>query len=250
MLRSEHHRLEVEATLVGQHTRDVGEEIAVDLSCCPAVCSSGEQKCSNAPRLATASNGPKRLARDEPRVGEVDVEPVPATRRELRGGERDADPVGATTAHDVEQRSPSAPEVEDASTGSDPDLLGDVLVLARLRLFEGQREVAVVLRPAEVGDLAQAQSEHAIDQRIRELEVVAISHGCASLDAAAGAVNERDPWGRTPTRCRDATGRRCTRARRAAPRTAPPTHGHCRSRRRVRSRAPRSQWHRASSRRR
>ena len=55
----EHHRLQVEAAAVGQQARDPGEHVAVDSSWRPARCSSGEQKCSKAPRLATASNAPK-----------------------------------------------------------------------------------------------------------------------------------------------------------------------------------------------
>jgi Glutamine synthetase, catalytic domain len=46
-------------------------------------------------------------------------------------------------------------------------------VLAPLGLLEAEREVTVVLGSAEVRKLAQAQPEDAIDQRIREIEVVA-----------------------------------------------------------------------------
>ena len=57
---------------------------------------------------------------------------------------------------------PAATEVEHAAAGLDPDLLGDVLVLAPLRLLERQREVAVVLGAAEVRELAHAEAEDPI----------------------------------------------------------------------------------------
>ena len=117
------------------------------------------------------------LALERAGVEEVHVETVSTARGELRGGERDADTTGAVTTNDVEQRSPSAAQVEHAPARCDPELLDDELVLARLRLFEGQREVTVVLGAAEVGHLTEAESEHPVDQRIGELEVVAISHG-------------------------------------------------------------------------
>ena len=59
----------------------------------------------------------------------------------------------------VQQRAPAAAEVEHPPPGRDADLLGDVLVLAPLRLLEGEREVAVVLGAAEVGKLAEAEPE-------------------------------------------------------------------------------------------
>jgi hypothetical protein len=107
---------------------------------------------------------------------EVDVEAVPPTRCRLRGGQGDADPDAAPLSDEVKERAPAAAQVEHAPAGPDPDLLGDVRVLAPLSLFQAQREVTVVLGSAEVGELSQAEPEDAIDQRIGELEVVAVGH--------------------------------------------------------------------------
>ena len=75
-------------------------------------------------------------------------------------------PVAPLLADEVQQRTPPAAEIQHAPAGSDADLLGDVLVLAPLSLLEAQRKVAVVLGSAEVRQLAQAQANDAIDQRI------------------------------------------------------------------------------------
>ena len=169
----EHHRLQVEAAAVGQHARDAGEEVAVDRP--PGArprCSSGEQKCSKAPRLATASK------RAEGRRGSTCRASWRWTsrpcRRQAAACAEDSvtpTPVAAPAADEVEQRAPAAAQVEHAPARPDPDLLGHVLVLAPLRLLEGQREVAVVLGSAEVGELSQAEPEDAVDQRVGELEV-------------------------------------------------------------------------------
>jgi hypothetical protein len=55
----EHHRLQVEAAAVGQQTCDPGEDSAIELLLTPRAVLLEEQKCSKAPRLATASNAPK-----------------------------------------------------------------------------------------------------------------------------------------------------------------------------------------------
>src|SRR5450755_736767 len=49
-------------------------------------------------------------------------------------------------------------------------------MLAPLGLLEAQGEVAVVLGAAEVRELSQTEPEDAIDQRIGELEILAVSH--------------------------------------------------------------------------
>jgi len=49
-------------------------------------------------------------------------------------------------------------------------------MLAPLGLLEAQRKVTVVLGAAEVRELSQAEPEDPIDQRIRELEIRAVSH--------------------------------------------------------------------------
>src|SRR4051812_37681297 len=99
------------------------------------------------------------------------IETVTSTGFELGAQERHADARTSPLPDRVQQGSPTAAEVEQASTGSDPDPLRHVVVLASLRRFEAEREVAVVLRTAEVGQLTQAQPEHPIDERIGELEV-------------------------------------------------------------------------------
>jgi hypothetical protein len=50
-------------------------------------------------------------------------------------------------------------------------------MLAPLSRFEAEGEVAVVLGATEVGQLSEAESKEAIDQRIGELEIAAVSHG-------------------------------------------------------------------------
>jgi hypothetical protein len=79
---------------------------------------------------------PETVAVELSRVIDVQVEAVAAAGVVLRLGERHAEPVGAAHADEVQQRAPAAAEVEHAPAGLDPDLLGDVLVLARLRLLE------------------------------------------------------------------------------------------------------------------
>ena len=49
-------------------------------------------------------------------------------------------------------------------------------MLATLGLLEAQGEIPVVLGAAEVRELSQTEPEDAIDQRIGELEIRAVSH--------------------------------------------------------------------------
>ena len=142
----------------------------------PARYSSGEQKCSKAPRLATASKPPKPSRVDLAGVGDPGVEPVAPAGLGLGGESVTPTPSALALADEVEQRPPAAAEVEHAAAAVDPDLLGDVLVLAPLRLLERQREVAVVLGAAEVGELAEAEPEDPVDQRVGELEVALRCH--------------------------------------------------------------------------
>src|SRR5436305_2705699 len=106
------------------------------------------------------------------------VQTVAPAGGELRLGKGDAHACRADVPDVVEQAAPAATEVEDPSPGGDPDLLSHVLVLAALSLLEGQREVAVVLRPAEIRELAQAQTDDAVGQRVAEIDVLLVSHGC------------------------------------------------------------------------
>src|SRR5439155_11266491 len=109
-------------------------------------------------------------------VLEPSVEPVPPARRRLRRRERDADAGASADPDEVEQGTPAATQIEHAPAGVDPDLIGDVLVLSTLGLLEAEREIAVELGAAEVRQLAQAEPEDAVDERVGELEVVAIGH--------------------------------------------------------------------------
>ncbi len=85
-------------------------------------------------------------------------------------------PRAGALAHERQQRAPAAAEVDQSPVRPDPDLLGDVLVLAPLRLLERQREVAVELGAAEVRLLAEAEPEEPVDQRVGEVEVTAVGH--------------------------------------------------------------------------
>jgi hypothetical protein len=110
------------------------------------------------------------------RVVEPDVEAVAPARLRLSARQRDPHPLRTALAHVVQERSPAAAEVQHAPAGIDADLIRHVLVLASLGLLERHREVAVVLRAAEVRELSEAEPEDAVDQRIRELEVGAVGH--------------------------------------------------------------------------
>src|ERR671911_2808784 len=184
----ERHRLEEEPALVGQHPPDPGEESAIDLLLPP-----GAVLLRRAEVLegAEARHGVERaeaVAGDLPRVVEVDVEAVPPAGRRLSGGQGDADSGAAPTPDEVQERAPPAAQVEHAPARSDPDLLGDVLVLAPLSLLEAQGKVTVVLRSAEVRELSQAEPEDPIDQRIGELEVLAVGHGFEGSGELSDAV--------------------------------------------------------------
>jgi hypothetical protein len=52
-------------------------------------------------------------------------------------------------------------------------------VLAALGLLEAEREVAVELRAAEVRQLAQAEPEDAVGERVGEVEVAAGGDACS-----------------------------------------------------------------------
>jgi len=93
---------------------------------------------------------------------------------QLRRRQGHADPLPTALAVVGEQRPPAAAEIEQPPSRPDSDPLGDVIVLAALRLLEGQREVAVELGAAEIGELAEAEPEDPVDQRVREIEVTAI----------------------------------------------------------------------------
>jgi hypothetical protein len=68
-------------------------------------------------------------------------------------------------------------------------------VFAPLRLFEAQREVAVVFGSAEVRKLAQAHPNDAVGQRVGEVEIVAICQGIGNgrLRLILAAATRRAP---------------------------------------------------------
>ena len=160
-----------------------GEQVAVDLVLAPGRVVLGRAEVLERAEAGHRVEAAEVVGRDPPRVLEVDVQPVAPAGRRLRRGQGDPHAGGAPAAGEVEQRAPAAAQVEHAPPGPDPDLLGHVLVLAPLGLLEAEREVAVVLGSAEVGQLSQAEPEDAIDQRVGELEVVAVGHGFARASA-------------------------------------------------------------------
>lgn len=79
-------------------------------------------------------------------------------------------------ADEIQQWPPPAAEIEHPAVRPDAYLLGHILMLAPLSLLEAQREITVVLRAVEVRELPQTEPNDAIDQRIGELEIRAVSH--------------------------------------------------------------------------
>jgi hypothetical protein len=118
----------------------------------------------------------------------MDVETVPPTGSHLLGGQGDTDPCRTPVADEAQQRPPAAAEIEHPAARPDADLLGDILMLAPLGLLEAQREVTVVLGAAEVREFPQTEPEDAIDQRIRELQIRAVSH------VEPGRKRDRASW--------------------------------------------------------
>src|ERR1700678_2717833 len=92
-------------------------------------------------------------------VLEVALDPFLAASRHLRRGQRHPHSVPAASPGVGQQRAPAATEVEQASSRPDPDLFGHVVGLATLRLLEGEREAAVELRAAEIGQLTEAEPD-------------------------------------------------------------------------------------------
>jgi hypothetical protein len=64
----------------------------------------------------------------------------------------------------MEQRPPAAAKIQQPAAGADPNPLGHVLVLSPLRVLQRERKIAVILRAAEIGQLAEAEPEEAINQ--------------------------------------------------------------------------------------
>ena len=175
-LRPERHRLEVEAAAVRQQARHPREDAAIDLVLTPGAVVLGRAKVLEGAEARDGVERAEGLGGHLARVVDVNLEAVSPACPRLGGRQRDANPSSAPPADEGKQRPPSASQVEQAPARSDPDLVGHVFVLAPLRLFEAQIEVPVVLGAAEVRQLAQAEPENAIDQRVVELEILAVGH--------------------------------------------------------------------------
>ena len=140
---------------------------------------------------AEARNRPElseRLPADRTGVVKADVEPVPAAGGHLRGRQSHSEPGSADLANVVEQTAPATTEVQQSAIVGDPDLLGDVVVLAALSLLERKRKVTVVLCAAEIGQLAEREPDYAIGQRVAEVDVSAVGD-CKGLPDEAPAHN-------------------------------------------------------------
>ena len=205
---AEHHRLQVQPPAGREHARRAREHVAVDRVLAPGAELLGRAEVLEGAEAGDRVERPEALARQLAGVEQPHVEPVPPARRRLCARERHAQRRPAAAAHEVEQRAPAAAEVEHPPPGPDPDLLGDVLVLAPLRLLEADREVAVVLRAAEVRELAEAEPEDAVGQRVGEVELRPIGHGLTVFAPPAGAV--RRPAG--DSRSLSARGSRASRS--------------------------------------
>ncbi len=173
---TEHHRLQIEAAVVGQDARDPCEQSAINLLLAPRAVIIRRAEVLEGAQARHGVEPTEALSTHPPCVEELDVEVVAPARRRLRTGQGHADPRAAPIADEVQQRTPSTAQVEYPLTRSDPELFGHVLVLSPLSLLEAQREVAVVLGSAEVGELSHAESKDPIGQRVREIEIAAISH--------------------------------------------------------------------------
>jgi len=172
----EDHGLEVEPAAVGQQVGDVREELAVYVLLATGLVVLGLAELLEGAEARHRVEWAEGVAGDLAGVLEVHVEPVAVAGLHLRRGQGDADAGGPGAADGVEQRTPPATEVEHAPARLEPDLLRHVLVLAPLGLLEGEREVTVVLRSAEIGEFAQAEPDDLVGQRVAEVEVLAPGH--------------------------------------------------------------------------
>src|SRR5215216_156854 len=120
---AEHHRLEVEPPSLGQHARDPGEQLAIDILLPPGAVVLRRAEVLEGPEACHGVERPELLTRDFPGVTEVDVEAMPAARGRLRGRKGDADAGRVAAADEVQKRPPTAAQVEHPPARSDPDLL-------------------------------------------------------------------------------------------------------------------------------
>jgi hypothetical protein len=176
---SEHHRLQIEPAAVVQHSRHPLKEAPVDLLLATGTVVSRRAEVLKRPEARDRIKPAKGLARHPTRVANVDVEAVATASCCLSRGQRYAQPARADVTNVVQQPAPTTAEIKHPSPRPNPDLLGHVLVFAALRLLKAQREVAVVFGSAEVRQLAQAESNDPISQRIGEVQVLTVGHGSA-----------------------------------------------------------------------
>src|SRR5215211_170678 len=173
---AEDHRLEIEPSAGRQHARHPLEDPSIDVLLAAGPVILGRAEVLERSEARHRVERPEAVACDLADVIEARVESVAPAGVRLCLRERHPEPLAATLADVVEERPPAAAQIQDPTARADPDLLRDVRVLARLGLLERHREVAVVLGPAEVRHLAQAQPEDPVDQRVGELEVRALGH--------------------------------------------------------------------------
>ena len=105
------------------------------------------------------------------------VEAVAAARGELAPRQRHADARRAVRLDVAQQSAPATPHVERALARREPQLVPHEGMLAALRFFEREREVAVVFGAAEVPGLADAQPEDLVDEGVGEIDVALRRHG-------------------------------------------------------------------------
>ncbi len=175
--------------MLGQHRGDPLEDLPVDLLLAPGAILLDRAEVLERAEARDRVKAAEALALQLPRIEQMHVQAVAQAGRRLRARQRDAQPDRLATADEVEQRPPAAAEVQHARASDDPDLLGHVLVLPALSLLQADREVAVVLGAAEVGELPHAQAEHAIGQRVGEVDVAAIGHRNSRQSQRGGATS-------------------------------------------------------------
>ncbi len=195
MLRAEDHRLQVEAPARGQHRGDVREEVAVDLVLAPGAIA------PRASRSARTRRGWRRR-RSAPKLSRSTVARVVRRGRRGRGAGRPR-PAPRTAsrrrpcAPRARMKLSSGPQPQPRSStrrpGSIPICSATYSCLRRCACSRRQREVAVVLGAAEVGQLAQAEAKDPVDQRVGELEVVAGRPWRSGNVATAGVSRPMSP---------------------------------------------------------
>src|SRR5262249_48693568 len=103
---TEHHRLKIEATIVGQHARDPCEQTVIDLLLAPRAILLWRTEVLEGTQTRHRVERAEALAAHLPRVEEVNIEAVTPAGHRLRRGQGDADPGATPTANEDQQRTP------------------------------------------------------------------------------------------------------------------------------------------------